>query len=342
MQIGSTIDYQLPDEEVTLTFKSNCEFDVTFDGKTAAATQNNGGDWLLDRTVNGSSKNTWPLEIRLQHKAGEKPPTLTISFHTQEDKRPRSLQSSRFIVPWARPSNDSPAVVDNSTLPELVGGNWLRGRKEFFGGDAACSKCHKIRGEGGEIGPDLSNLPKRDYASVVRDITQPSFAINPDYVAQVVVTSDGRVLTGTVRTDKDRLIVSDQQGKQTSLTRDDIEEIHASDKSIMPEGIPRVLGPDRLRDLLTFLLVEPPKMPVYGELPPPPPRSLHEVEAILADSKTGPSKRPLHVVLVSGPKDHGIGEHDYPALANRLAIAVADGRKSPHNDVPTLGLPKRI
>ena len=159
----------------------------------------------------------------------------------------------------------------------------------------------------------MSNLPKRDYASVVRDITQPSFAINPDYVAQVVVTSDGRVLTGTVRTDKDRIIVSDQQGKQTSLTRDDIEELHASDKSIMPEGIPRVLGPERLRDLLTFLLVEPPRMPVYGELPPPPPRSLREVATIVADSKTGRLKRPLHVVLVAGPKDHGIGEHDYPA-----------------------------
>jgi type 1 glutamine amidotransferase len=54
-------------------------------------------------------------------------------------------------------------------------------------------------------------------------------------------------------------------------------------------------------------------MPVYGELPPPAPRSLREVDAIVAGSKTGLSKRPLHVVLVAGPKDHGLGEHDYPA-----------------------------
>src|SRR4029079_2918108 len=105
----------------------------------------------------------------------------------------------------------------------------------------------------------------------------------------------GRVLTGTVRTDKERLIVSDQQGKETVLTREDIEEIHASDKSIMPEGIPKMLGPARLRDLLGFLLVEPPRMPVYGELTPPPSRTLHEVESILAGSSTLAAKRPLHI-----------------------------------------------
>src|SRR5262249_56895933 len=51
---------------------------------------------------------------------------------------------------------------------------------------------------------------------------------------------------------------------------------------------------------------------VYGELTPPPPRSLHEVELLLAGSSTRATKRNLHVVLVSGPKDHGVGEHDYP------------------------------
>jgi type 1 glutamine amidotransferase len=68
-----------------------------------------------------------------------------------------------------------------------------------------------------------------------------------------------------------------------------------------------------MRDLLTFLLVAPPSMPVYGELEPPPPRKLREVEAVLANAEPVQAKRPLHVVLVSGPKDHGLGEHDYPA-----------------------------
>ena len=61
------------------------------------------------------------------------------------------------------------------------------------------------------------------------------------------------------------MVVVQQEGKEIAVHRDDVEEVEPSPQSIMPEGIPKLLGPDRLRDLLTFLLVEPPSMPVYGE-----------------------------------------------------------------------------
>src|SRR5690606_34295680 len=47
--------------------------------------------------------------------------------------------------------------------------------------------------------------------------------------------------------------------------------------------------------------------------PPPPARSLDELNAVLAGSDADAKTRPIHVVLVTGPKDHGPGEHDYPA-----------------------------
>jgi len=62
----------------------------------------------------------------------------------------------------------------------LAGASWGRGRRIFLSDEAGCAKCHIAHGAGGEIGPDLSNLVHRDYASVLRDVTQPSFAINPD------------------------------------------------------------------------------------------------------------------------------------------------------------------
>jgi type 1 glutamine amidotransferase len=54
-------------------------------------------------------------------------------------------------------------------------------------------------------------------------------------------------------------------------------------------------------------------MPVYGDLPPPPRRTLNEVKDSLAGAKSDAANGAVHVVLVSGPKDHGLGEHDYPA-----------------------------
>src|SRR5262249_57473591 len=119
---------------------------------------------------------------------------------------------------------------------ELEGGNWARGRKVFFGEPAGCSKCHAVRGDGATIGPDLSNLPQRDYHSVLRDIAEPSFAINPDYITQIVALRDGRTLTGTVRTEGDRLHVSDTDSKVTTVRRDDVEVMTPAPTSIMPKG----------------------------------------------------------------------------------------------------------
>ena len=82
----------------------------------------------------------------------------------------------------------------------------------------------------------------------------------------------------------------------------------------MPEKLPDELGPERMRDLLTFLLTPPPQMPRDHPGPRPKPRTLAEVNAVLAGAPNPPEKtRPLHILLVAGPKDHGIGEHDYPA-----------------------------
>ena len=60
------------------------------------------------------------------------------------------------------------------------------------------------------------------------------------------------------------------------------------------------------------------RMPEYADSDPPPPRTLEEVTKLLAGvHKTTDGKEsaesPLRLVLVAGPKDHGRGEHDYPA-----------------------------
>ncbi len=150
---------------------------------------------------------------------------------------------------------------------------------------------------------------------MLRDVAEPSFAINPDFVAHAVLLRDGRLLTGVIRSQGDNVIVGSQDGKETTIAQEDIEDVQPSPTSIMPQDIPRKLGPEKLRDLLTFLLVSGPHMPDYGTATPPPPRTIQDVRAALAGAPAeaaGP-RRPLKIVLVSGPKDHGPGEHDYPA-----------------------------
>jgi putative heme-binding domain-containing protein len=311
VQPGTKIDHEWPAEQVTLVFKTTCRLEATVDGQPAPLEPRDGAYVLA---LPAGANEPRQLQLTLRHDEADEPLELSVHYYTAEDARPRALALRRFRLPWARPADAPPTIVENSELPELKGGDWLRGQREFFGSQAACSKCHAVRGVGGKSAPDLSNLPLRDYASVLRDVTQPSFAINPDFTTQKVLTADGLVLSGAVRVQGDDLIVADAEGKETRVARADVESLEHSPQSIMPEGIPKLLGPDRLRDLMTFLLVAPPSMPVYGDLPPPPPRRLADVEVVLAGSADPPEKkRKLNVVLVSGPKDHGPGEHDYPA-----------------------------
>ena len=333
VQPGSRLDHEWPAEDVTLAFQASGPLTLR---SPAGRVETAGGVTRL--TVRPTPGKTVPVEIVLRSAGG--PPALAVSYHTAEDARPRALPLRRVLVPWAATTPDAFDAAPPPPPPEIAGGSWARGHKLFFGDEIGCTKCHTLHGRGGAAGPDLSNLVHRDYASVLRDIAEPSAAINPDYVTYRVDLTDGRTLAGTVRTEGDRLLVGDQQGVTTTVRRADVEAMTPAAVSTMPEGLAKRLGPERLRDLMTFLLTEP-RMPDYGRTPPPPPRPRAEVRAALAGAPpaAGPP-RPLNVVLVAGPKDHGPGEHDYPAwlkvwselLAAADATTVTTARDWPSAD----------
>jgi putative heme-binding domain-containing protein len=305
IQPGSKIDYEYPPESVTVTFRTDADTLISF-----GELHDSLGKATFTAPADGPKK--VPFEFHLLKKAG--PATLSVDWTTNEDSRFRPLPLRRALLPWADTSDKPNDKLVATRPPELEGGSWARGYREFHGEKAMCAKCHSIYGRGGSIGPDLSNLQHRDYASVLRDIDHPSFALNPDYLGYNITLKDGRVLTGVVRSSKDDIKIGDTKGNTTTVKRDEIDEMKASPISTMPEKLPDELGPERMRDLLTFLLTPPPSMPHDHPGERPKPRTVAEVEAVLAGAPNPPEQvRPLNILLVAGPKDHGIGEHDYPA-----------------------------
>lgn len=319
VQPGSQLDYEYPPETVTLTFASPASLTLSSQApKTSAA------KGTVSLTLQPERNKMLPVELRLTKEHGET--SLDVHWTTEEDRRPRPLPLRRLLVPWADPSGKA-SEDTTAPPPELAGGSWARGRKVFHSDAAACAKCHTIHGQGGTIGPDLSNLLHRDYASVLRDITTPSFALNPDHLSYVVTLTDGRVLSGVVQSADGKVRIGDTKGNIVEVDPSEIEELKASPISTMPEGLPKQLGPERMRDLMTFLLTPPPQMPRDHAGPRPQPRTRAEVQAILAGAPEPAEKiRPLRIVLVAGPKDHGPGEHDYPAWQKAWAelLAAAD------------------
>jgi type 1 glutamine amidotransferase len=127
-----------------------------------------------------------------------------------------------------------------------------------------------------------------------------------------------------------RLILGDNTGKEILLNRDQIEAMAPSNISLMPSGLDKLLGPAKMRDLLTFLLKEPLQPAPLEIRGAPPPRKRAEVEAILKKAeKPAKPTRKLRILLAAGPKDHGPGEHDYPLWQRRWynLLSLADNIK---------------
>ncbi|MBX3439537.1 MAG: c-type cytochrome, partial [Planctomycetaceae bacterium] len=311
VQPGSTLDYSLPPETITVRCEASAPFTLKTPDEEVRAEQAD-GVFVATFLSRPDGERLVPVEIELA--TDRQHPRLTMLWNTTDDERWRALPLHRFWLPWAeRPSSRTEEIKDR-VIPELAGGSWARGRAVFHGKDANCATCHAVRGTGGIIGPDLTNLIHRDYGSVLRDVTNPNYAINPDYIAHTVLLADGRTLTGTLRNDGANLLISDTNGKVTTIARADVEQSAPTSKSIMPEKLTEKLPPDQLKDLLTFLLIPPPHMPLDSPEQPPTARSFAEVAAVLAGAPDPPQPtRPLHVVLVAGEKDHGPGEHGYPA-----------------------------
>lgn len=117
-----------------------------------------------------------------------------------------------------------------------------------------CAQCHKLYGEGAEVGPDLTRNGRNNWEQLLWNVLDPSQVIGPGYQARILVTDDGRTLTGLPVEESDQQVVLKVQGgKLESIPRDRIEVYKVSELSMMPDQLERQLTPQELADLFSFL-----------------------------------------------------------------------------------------
>jgi putative heme-binding domain-containing protein len=122
-----------------------------------------------------------------------------------------------------------------------------------------CGQCHKIYGEGAEVGPDITANGRGNFDQLLSNVFDPSLVIGASYQARTVITSEGRVLTGLpVEENDQRIVLKVQGGKLETIPRGEIDVLKVSELSMMPEQLEKQLKPEELADLFSFLILDKP------------------------------------------------------------------------------------
>ncbi|HUE15812.1 MAG TPA: PVC-type heme-binding CxxCH protein [Planctomycetaceae bacterium] len=139
----------------------------------------------------------------------------------------------------------------SGVLKPAAGGDPYKGKQLFAN---SCAKCHVLFGEGGRIGPDLTTFKRDDWLNMLINVVNPSAEIREGFEQVMVVTRDGRAVSG-LRFDQDQqvLVLRGVDGQNITVARRDIEETIPQPKSLMPEGLLNGLQDQEIRDLFAYL-----------------------------------------------------------------------------------------
>ena len=159
----------------------------------------------------------------------------------------RSEESIWQLVAFVRGLN-APAFESN------VPGNAEAGSAVFYG-KGGCTGCHMIRGRGGYVGPDLSNIGMgRSYRLLKEALLEPSARLALGFQAVSVTTGDGRKINGVAKNNTNYSIqVLDAKGELHLLEKKDLREVVFHTQSLMPGDYGKRLTAAEVENVLAFL-----------------------------------------------------------------------------------------
>ncbi len=110
-----------------------------------------------------------------------------------------------------------------------------------------CQQCHVLFGTGGTVGPELTGSNRGDLDYLLTNVYDPSALIGKDYLAHVVATRDGRVLTGIIRSEDKDAITLVTANETLTIPKPEVEDRKPSESSMMPDGLWATLSDHEIR-----------------------------------------------------------------------------------------------
>jgi putative heme-binding domain-containing protein len=137
------------------------------------------------------------------------------------------------------------------------GRNFKNGERAFAA--ARCVVCHRVGGEGGATGPDLTQVAGRfGVRELAEALVEPSKVVSDQYKASIVRTLDEKTFVGKIVNDADgkyTIVVDPEDStKVVEVKKADVDSIKPSNVSLMPDKLLNSLNENEVLDMLAYML----------------------------------------------------------------------------------------
>jgi putative membrane-bound dehydrogenase-like protein len=183
--------------------------------------------------------------------------SLTAIRSLGDSKNDFIRQRATQVIGRIRPADgDKQKVIEQKKKMILSGGPAdLQAGHEIA--KKTCFVCHKLYGEGADVGPDLTGVGRSTLDALLANVIDPNQVIGKGYENVQVETKDGRSLSGRLVEETDSGIKLLSSGpKEDVIAKSDIASRRVSELSVMPEGLEQMPDAD-FRNLISYILHPP-------------------------------------------------------------------------------------
>ncbi len=182
------------------------------------------------------------------------------SLRSLPDREMQKFAERLLALGGGLPDADREKVLQSLMHLTQVSGEVDAGRAVFKN---VCAACHKHGEMGQTIGPELTGMAVHPKEELLTHIIDPSRSVEGNFRLYNVLTIDGIVINGMLAGEtRTTITIIDSEAREIHVPRDEIEQLSASRKSVMPEGYEKQLSETQLADLLEFLTFKDRFLPV--------------------------------------------------------------------------------
>ncbi len=169
--------------------------------------------------------------------------------------RDESLEDELYAVwPMARESSGSERTKQMTVIQNALKGgkgNAVNGKQIYT---SRCGSCHRLFGEGEEIGPDLTGYDRRDTDYFIMNTVDPNADIREGYVTYTLKAKTGQTIVGRITERSVQLVkIKPMAGDELTFSMQEVDELESLPVSLMPERLLDDLSEQEVRDLFQYI-----------------------------------------------------------------------------------------